>query len=267
MNNFDFQTYNEDFKKNGVVFLENFINNHHLDLVNEAIEFCKKNPSPFSTQNVSIKSSFFYDYWTYKKNKSIQKLLGDKDLIDKIKKIAGTKQLNFFHDHVLIKNEGAKITPWHHDRPYYFVDGPNNFSIWITPDNVDEDNSLAFCSGSHRSKNLYVPVSFEDKSGLDDNEELKQLDENSLRKESLNGILIFNMRPGDAIMFHNKTLHRSLQSSQNKKRRALSLRMLGDNCKLTRFCTKNPQPPFDKFGMKITEGASIDEKWFPTLPF
>tara|TARA_B110000037_G_scaffold222050_1_gene295298 strand:- start:510 stop:1310 length:801 start_codon:yes stop_codon:yes gene_type:complete len=262
----NYQSLNQKYLSDGVVLVKNFINGNLLELANKAIEYCENYPSPFSTKNLNDKSSFFYDYWTYKKNVSIQLLLSDDDLIDKIKKITGSKNLNFFHDHVLVKNERAQITPWHHDRPYYFVDGPNNFSVWITPDSIEEDNSLAFCAGSHKSNNLYVPVNFKDKSSLHSDENLKKLDDEEFRKISSNGILIYNMRPGDAIFFHNKTLHRSLPSSKNKKRRALSLRMLGDNSVLTNICAKNPQPPFEKFGMKITEGAPPDKKWFPELP-
>jgi ectoine hydroxylase-related dioxygenase (phytanoyl-CoA dioxygenase family) len=262
----NYQLLCDKYTSDGVVLVKNFVNENLLELVNKAIEYCETHPSPFSTKNLNKKGSFFYDYWTYKKNVPIQSLLSDNDLINKIKKITGNENLNFFHDHVLVKNEGAQITPWHHDRPYYFVDGPNNFSVWITPDDVEEDNSLAFCAGSHKSNNLYVPVNFEDKSSLHTNENLKQLDDKELRKVSSNGILIYKMKPGDAIFFHNRTLHRSLPSSKASKRRALSLRMLGDNSVLTNICAKNPQPPFEKFGMEIIEGASPEQKWFPKLP-
>ena len=121
----------------------------------------------------------------------------------------------------------------------------------VDVDDVDEENSLAFCSGSHKSKNIYVPVHFDNTSLLTDNPNLKVLDEKALEKESSNGILIFKMSPGDAIFFHNRTLHRSMPSSNKKVRSALSLRMLGDNACLTNICCKNPQPPFDKFGMDL----------------
>lgn len=262
----NYQLLYEKYSSDGVVLVKNFVTENLLELVNKAIQYCEKYPSPFSTKNLNDKSSFFYDYWTYNRNASIQSLLSNEDLIDKIKKITGTKNLNFFHDHVLVKNKGAQVTPWHHDRPYYFVDGPNNFSVWITPDDVEEDNSLAFCAGSHNTNNLYVPINFKDKSMLHSDENFKRLDDEEFRKVSSNGILIYNMKPGDAIFFHNKTLHRSLVSSKLKKRRALSLRMLGDNSVLTNICAKNPEPPFEKLGMKITEGASPDQKWFPKLP-
>ena len=44
-------------------------------------------------------------------------------------------QVQFFHDHILVKEPGtAKATPWHQDAPYYFVDGKQTISFWIPID-------------------------------------------------------------------------------------------------------------------------------------
>jgi len=257
----------KNYSNYGVALLKNFCSNKNLSLVKKAVDFCVNNPSPFSSKINSSGGVFFHDYWTYKRNKYIKQLLSDPNLINTIKKIVSTKNLKFFHDHTLIKNPKSPSTPWHHDRPYYFLKGPKVFSVWITPDKVDEDNSLAFCINSHKSKYDYLPVHFDDKSNLLSHPSLKILDEESLSKESKNGIIVFKMQPGDAVIFHNKTLHRSLPSSENKKRSALSLRLVGDDTRLTKICVNNPQPPFHKFGMKLRENGKLDENWFPTLPF
>lgn len=262
---------NDIYQRNGAVLVKNFVNEEELELVRLAIDFCRKNPSPFSSKitkdHKKKGSSFFSDYWTYKRNNFIQTLLSKNEIVEKIKKITGNESVYFFHDHVLVKDPGSPSTPWHHDRPYYFIDGQNNFSIWITPDEVAEENSLAFCAGSHKSDNIYVPVNFNDGSDLNSHPDLKKLDDNAILKESDSGIIVYRMKPGDAIIFNNKTLHRSMPSSNEKVRTALSLRMVGDNCKLTKFCCSNPQPPFHKFGMELVEGSPIDTKWFPKLPF
>tara|TARA_B100001063_G_C16708996_1_gene526934 strand:+ start:62 stop:874 length:813 start_codon:yes stop_codon:yes gene_type:complete len=266
------KSLNEFYKKNGAVLVKNFLNTENLELVKSAISFCEEKPSPFSSKISNKKnknkkdSTFFHDYWTYKRNNFLQKLLKDKNIIEKIKEISGNKNVRFFHDHILVKQPAAPSTPWHHDRPYYFIDGPNNFSIWITTSEVSEENSLAFCSGSHKSKKVYVPINFDDVSELSNDTSLATLDSDALKKESENGILIFNMSPGDAIFFHNKTLHRSLPTSLKHTRSALSLRMVGDDAFLTKICCTNPQPPFHKFGMNLEEGGKIDDEWFPNLP-
>lgn len=259
--------HQKEYKDNGVVLVKNFLTEEELDLVKKAIQYSNDNPSPFSSKIGNNERPFFHDYWTYKKNNFVKKLLSKKKIIEKIKTVTGNKSISFFHDHILVKNPGSPSTPWHHDRPYYFIDGPNNFSIWITPDYINEENSLAFCKGSHKSKNTYVPVDFNNEKMLTKDSNLKILTEEMVEIESKKGILSFRMKPGDAIFFHNRTLHRSLPSSSNNTRSALSLRMIGDDCFLTKICCNNPQPPFHKFGMELTEGAKPSEDWFPSLPF
>ncbi len=40
-------------------------------------------------------------------------------------------RIQMFHDHVLVKEPGTSITtPWHHDGPYYFVEGHQTVSFW-----------------------------------------------------------------------------------------------------------------------------------------
>jgi ectoine hydroxylase-related dioxygenase (phytanoyl-CoA dioxygenase family) len=256
----------EKFKENGVALIKNFCSSGNLlELVKKSIEFSLNNPSPFAKTINNGSGDFFYDYWTYKRNKNILELLKSKDLINKIKLISDNKKLNFFHDHILVKSNSAPDTPWHQDRPYYFVDGKKNFSIWITTDYIQENSSLAFCRKSHLSGNEYLPVSFENKKIIGNNSFLKELNDEIIYDEAANGIEIYKMKPGDAIIFNNKTIHKSMPSALDKTRSALSLRFIGDNAFLTKKYV-NATPPFDKFGMEIIEGAKPDIKWFPELP-
>jgi len=46
----------------------------------------------------------------------------------------------FFHEHVFAKESGTeKKTPWHHDLPYYCVDGRQTASVYVALDDTDED--------------------------------------------------------------------------------------------------------------------------------
>ena len=52
-------------------------------------------------------------------------------------RLMGSRTARFFHEHVLVKEPGAtERTPWHHDQPYYPVDGDQNVSMWIALDPV-----------------------------------------------------------------------------------------------------------------------------------
>ena len=66
--------------------------------------------------------------------------------------------VRFFHEHVLVKEPGAtEPTPWHHDDPYYGIDGLQNVSMWIALDPVPATSGLQFIAGSHLWGRRFVP--------------------------------------------------------------------------------------------------------------
>lgn len=259
----NFKKIRKELKLNGVALIPNLIKYDSLYLVRNAIQFAMDYPSPFGRAIKNGNSVFFHDFWTYKRNKSVGKILGLDDFRDTLSKvILDINELRFFHDHILYKSPGADATPWHHDRPYYLVDGPDNFSIWITPDSVEEDHSLAFICGSHLLPNEYIPVSFENSKIMGTFEGLLELKDSDISLLAQRGIIIYKMSPGDAVIFNNKTLHRSLASSASTIRTALSLRFVTKNSWLTKKFV-NAAPPFHKMGMTYREGDKCIEKWFP----
>ena len=67
--------------------------------------------------------------------------------------------VQLFHDHVLVKEPGTPtVTPWHSDRPYYFVDGAQTVSFWIPLDPVTTETTLRLVAGSHRWEKDVLPV-------------------------------------------------------------------------------------------------------------
>lgn len=258
----NFTKIREELQIDGVALIPNFINNNALFLVKNAIQFARDYPSPFGREIKNNVSVFFHDFWTYRRNKYIGKILGLSEFKDTLSRIINIHELRFFHDHILYKSPGADPTPWHHDRPYYLVDGPDNFSIWITPDSVSEDHSLAFICGSHLLPNEYAPVSFENSMVMGSFDGLLELRDSDIPILSRRGIKVFRMLPGDAVIFNNKTLHKSLASSSTEIRTALSLRFITDNSWLTKKFI-NAAPPFHKMGMIYEEGDKCSDKWFP----
>jgi hypothetical protein len=70
----NYQLLCEKYFSDGVILVKNFVTENLLELVNKAIQYSEKYPSPFSAKNLNNKISFFYDYWIYKKNVPIQSL-------------------------------------------------------------------------------------------------------------------------------------------------------------------------------------------------
>lgn len=259
----NFVKIRDDLKLDGVALIPGLIDKSSIHIVKDAIQFAKDYPSPFGREIKNQEGVFFHDFWTYKRNKNIEKILrlpAFKNTLEQI--LLGIDGLRFFHDHILYKSPSAESTPWHQDRPYYMVDGPDNFSIWITPDFVEEDHSLAFACGSHLMQDEYSPVSFENSKIMGSYDGLKELKKSEMLELTQRGIKIFMMSPGDALIFNNKTLHRSLATSSSVARTALSLRFVTKNSWLTKKFI-NASPPFHKMGMIYEEGDKCDDKWFP----
>ena len=75
-------------------------------------------------------------------------------------------------------------------------------------------------------------------------------------------VLEFEMEPGDAVAFHYKCLHGARGNHSGIRRRAFSLRLLGDDARFTERPGQT-SPPFDGHGMK--EGDRLRNDWFPIL--
>ena len=75
-------------------------------------------------------------------------------------------------------------------------------------------------------------------------------------------ILEWAMEPGDAVAFSFGTLHGARGNESNSRRRAFSLRLVGDDA---RYVARpgSTSPPFPGHGMQ--PGQQLREDWFPVL--
>ena len=76
----------------------------------------------------------------------------------------GSPKVNLYHEHVLVKEPGTKEkTPWHHDQPYYPIDGEDIISFWIPLDPVGQRTCPEYIAGSHRWGRWFIPARFADR--------------------------------------------------------------------------------------------------------
>ena len=75
-------------------------------------------------------------------------------------------------------------------------------------------------------------------------------------------ILEWEMEPGDAVAFNYKTLHGARGNHTDCRRRAFSLRLLGDDA---RYVTRpgSTSPPFP--GHNMIDGQRLRQDWFPVI--
>ena len=252
------------YQKNGVVVLRNIINKYWLKKIEIGIKKNFNNPSKFKCvyEIENDKELFYDDYCNW------QNILEYKDFLfnSKIANIATqlmlSKKVNLFHEHVLIKEKGAKKkTPWHQDQSYYCVQGMQNISFWIPLDKISKKTSPEFIANSHNWTQKFLPTKFIGKDYEHADKEFKKIP-NIEKNRNKYKILSYSLEPGDAIAFNFATVHGAPGNKNNNIRRAFSARFTGDDARY--FKRKGEMsPPFKE--VKLKNGEVMDCKTFPII--
>lgn len=168
-----------------------------------------------------------------------------------------------FHEHVFCKESGTQTaTPWHHDLPYYCVDGIQNISVYVALDTTPAETAVRFLAGSHRTGQLYFPRHFVDGSDYAQDDSAMTSVTPLIESFKDSEIRSFALEPGDVILFDFRTLHGTTDAPVQKRRRAFSTRWLGDDMV---YCERagETSPPLKDLG--VTPGARMPSALFPVF--
>ncbi len=220
------------------------------------------NPGPFGSENAVEQGRFFDDYCNWQRIPEFEQVIRDSPAGEIAANSMGSKTAQIFHDHVLVKEpKTPKKTPWHQDSSYYFVEGKQTVSMWMPLDPV-HGASLRLIAGSHHWQGLIKPVSWADDSDFYDNDQdwmpVPDPDENPGDFE----ILEWKMAPGDVVLFDFRTIHGARGNMSSTRRRALSLRWLGDDARYVERPGRT-SPPYPGHGMMT--GQRLRKDWFPVI--
>jgi len=177
-------------------------------------------------------------------------------------KLTRSKTARLYHEHVLVKEPGTtEVTPWHHDLPYYGVDGDQLCSIWLPLDPVPLFACPEFIAGSHNSGTLYYPRLFlNHKNYADGHAGFETIPDINAHRDDYD-ILSWDLALGDCIVFHMRTIH-GAPSTEGlaTRRRGFSTRWLGDDA---RFAVRpwKTSPPYPE--VNLNPG---DEMHHPSFP-
>jgi len=177
-------------------------------------------------------------------------------------KLMRSKTVRLFHEHVLVKEPGADVpTPWHHDQPYYNVDGWQNISLWIPLDRVPRDTCPEYVAGSHKWGVWFRPERF-NRTALYEDDDLEPVPDIEADRKNYR-IVGWDLEPGDAIGFNFLTLHSAPgNAASDRARRAFSLRLVGDDATFARRKGVT-SPPFRE--VTLAHGAPLDGPEFPLV--
>jgi len=218
-------------------------------------------PGEYASENAVTEGRFFDDYCNWTRIPAFEKVVRESPAAKLAAVAMQSRCAQFFHDHVLVKEPGTpKPTPWHQDAPYYFVEGTQTVSLWIPLDPVQEA-SLRFIAGFHKWERMVRPVSWADDSDFYDKGDWMPVPDPDASPEDMK-TLEWEMEPGDAVLFDFRTAHGARGNVANARRRALSLRWVGDDARYVERPGRT-SPPFPGHGMKT--GECLREDWFPVI--
>jgi ectoine hydroxylase-related dioxygenase (phytanoyl-CoA dioxygenase family) len=255
------ETQVAEFERHGVALIRGLFA-PWVDTLRAGVERNMAQPGPYAAENLKPGESgrFFDDYCNWNRIPEFERVIRDPRIAAAAAALMRSRCVQMFHDHVLVKEPGtSKATPWHQDAPYYFVDGGQTVSFWTPLDPVREA-SLRCVAGSHRWPKLVLPTRWLSEQNfypnVDDYLPVPDPDAQGLR------VLEWPMEPGDAVAFSYRTLHGARGNHSTSRRRAFSLRLVGDDARYVERPGRT-SPPFPGHGMQ--PGERLREDWFPYL--
>lgn len=251
----------ETYRQDGVVLIKGLFKDH-VETLRRGVEHNMAQPGPYAAENLKEGEGgrFFDDYCNWNRIPEFETVIRKSPAGAVAADLMGADQVQVFHDHVLVKEPGtSKPTPWHQDGPYYFVEGTQTVSFWSPLDPVT-DASLRCVAGSHRWPKEVVPTRWLSETDFfpDEGQYMPVPDPDS---EGMR-VVEFAMEPGDAVAFHFRVLHGARGNQTATRRRAFSLRMVGDDARYV----QRPGPTSPPFpGHDMVPGQRLRQDWFPVV--
>jgi len=206
----------EEFNHNGFLILKNFadttlceeilkcaqkhLTNKTAPIESEAeyLETSSSNTTVRRLRQVYDREAIFKTWMTNKEIRPIlEQLLNDKPVL-----------VLAHHNSVMTKqSQISSRTSWHQDFRYWNYDNDNLVSVWLSLDDETLQNGLLeFIPKSHTMQ--FSKEQFDDKSNFLDN------DENN--KKLIKTAVHNNLKKGDVVLFHCKTLHHANKNNTDK---------------------------------------------------
>lgn len=251
----------ETFQRDGVVMIKGLFADH-VDTLRKGVERNMAEPGEYAAENLKPGEAgrFFDDYCNWQRIPEFEQVVRESPAAAVAADLMRSDRVQMFHDHVLVKEPGtSKPTPWHQDGPYYFVDGLQNVSFWSPLDPVTEA-SLRCVAGSHLWEKQVLPTRWLSETNFyPDPENYMPVPDPDAEGMDIREWV---MEPGDAVAFNYGILHGARGNNATQRRRAFSLRLLGDDARYVERPGRT-SPPFP--GHDMQPGQPLREDWFPVI--
>ncbi|WP_163537528.1 phytanoyl-CoA dioxygenase family protein [Gracilibacillus sp. YIM 98692] len=246
------------YQENGFVQVDTVISSDEVEELRTYLDEVMNNESERSVQN-SKKGAAYYKVLnqrvnTWRDHGGMAKFVLSERLAGMANQLIGHKGIRLFHDHALLKMPlDSKETPWHQDYPYWPMKEPGALSIWLTLDDVDEQNGcMKFLPKTHKLKDLKAVDLVNSHDIFDDAKTKGQL----LDKDRA---VTVPLKAGSCTFHDGLTFHAAYSNQTDKPRRVLAIIFMPDG---TIYSGKS-HPVVD--GLNIEKGEALTGGTFPKL--
>lgn len=261
------QATREAYRNDGVACLRGVVPLDWIERLREGVAQNMREPGPYAKVYTpeGKPGHFFGDYCNWQRIPAYRDFFFESPMKAIAADLMGSRKVNLYHEHVLVKEPGTlEKTPWHHDQPYYPVDGEHIVSFWIPLDPVAQHTCPEYIAGSHRWGRWFRPARFADqKAHANATDGRFETIPDFEAERDRHRIVSFELAVGDCIAFHGLTVHGAPENLSTHRRRAFAARFTGEDARwVLREGFMSPPPP-ECDGP--APGAPLDSPMFPVL--
>ena len=256
----------EAYRRDGAVHLPRVLDEGWLAHLRGAVALARTRPGP-NAQDHSIDGeagAFFSDLQMSHRVPAFLAFAAGSPMGAVAAALMGSRKVNLLHDAMWVKEAGtSRRTPWHHDQPFYCMEGEQMCVLWVALDAHPASVSLAFLRGSHRWGRRFRPERINGGwyDGYGEGDGFAPPPDIENRPADFER-LAWPMRAGDCVAFHGLTLHGSAGNLEATPRRAVSLVVVGDDAVYVER-GRETQPSYEGHGLR--PGDPIDCAYFPRM--
>jgi len=257
----------EAFRRDGAVCLRGLFDRAWIERLADDVERDKQAPGPMVRRNTPAGNpgEFFVDFQLWQRWDGCRAFVFDSPAPAIAARMLESPRVTYYHDHLLVKEPGTQErTPWHHDQPYYPVDGSQIGSIWLPLDPVDRATCVEYVAGSHRWGRWFRPRYFNRANTqlVVEDDRMEEMPDIDAERDRLT-FLAWDLAPGDCIFFHGLAVHGAPGNrSTTRRRRAWATRWLGEDARYGRR-SGQISPPIEGHG--LVPGDRMECAMFPRV--
>ena len=151
------------YRSDGAICLRGAFSPDWIERLRAAVDADMATPGPMVRINTpkDAPGLFFVDFQLWQRHPDARAFVYESPAREIAARLMGSDEVVYYHDHLLVKEPGTQErTPWHHDQPYYPIDGEQVVSLWLPLDPVDRATCVEYVKGSHRWGRWFQPKFF-----------------------------------------------------------------------------------------------------------